>query len=133
MNSIDVHNADNISLRATKLGFADTKSYQDSVRMQCVAGNHANCDVLTSGTHQPCANVSHSGINCNGTQHNGADHCFNHNNSVKTEEALPAIIIAVETTEPIIPIMGEIKVETTQVILRQMGITITEGAKVIHF
>nr|DAN22126.1 MAG TPA_asm: hypothetical protein [Bacteriophage sp.] len=52
---------------------------------------------------------------------------------VKTEEALPAIIIAVETTEPIIPIMGEIKVETTQVILRQMGITITEGAKVIHF
>lgn len=81
MNSIDVHNADNISLRATKFGFADTKSYQDSVRMQCVAGNHANCDVLTSGTHQPCANVSHSGINCNGTQHNGADHCFNHNNS----------------------------------------------------
>ena len=52
---------------------------------------------------------------------------------VKTEEALPAIIIAVETTEPIIPIMGEIKVETTQVILRQMGITITEGAKVIDF
>jgi hypothetical protein len=64
----------NLELRAKTLGFSDAEAYKTSVTEQCAAGNHANCDILSNGTHQACAYNDHSGTNHDGTYHNGSDH-----------------------------------------------------------
>lgn len=64
----------NIETRAAALGFGDVQTYRDHVRQECAAGNHANCDVATDGTHQACGDRTHNGQCHDGTPHQGANH-----------------------------------------------------------
>ncbi len=63
-----------IENRAKALGYESIEVYQDTVAVQCAAGNHINCDPLADGTHQACAYENHSGEKHDGTNHNGSDH-----------------------------------------------------------
>lgn len=63
-----------ITKRATALGFDDADAYRESVAAQCAAGNHENCDIYNDGTHQACAYADHSGRNHDGSHHNGTNH-----------------------------------------------------------
>ncbi len=77
-NDDDQHDFNNakqdVTLRATALGFSDMNAHTTAVAEQCAAGNHENCDIQTNGTHQACGYAEHTGTNHDGTQHNGTEH-----------------------------------------------------------